>query len=112
MTIKERLDAATEREAWAHLVKESAWVAKDEYFKKNPEKSMTFMAYKAGATSRDALIAKLAEALDIYANYLECVNPEFTRQGMLKYPSPKYAREALAEIIRALEEGNKCGIDS
>lgn len=34
--------------AWNHLLKESPWVANDDYYKKNPTKSYTYNAFLAG----------------------------------------------------------------
>jgi flagellar biosynthesis/type III secretory pathway protein FliH len=34
--------------AWAYLVKDHPWVAKDEYYKNNPDKCLTFLGFLAG----------------------------------------------------------------
>lgn len=44
-----------------------------------------------------AIVEAQAEALEFYANYMGGDNPEFTKSGWLKYPSPKIAKEALAK---------------
>lgn len=61
MTTREQ---ALAEAAWNYLVKDHPWVAKDEYYKANPEKSMTRNAFLAGASWEAQRSAVLLEALE------------------------------------------------
>jgi NMD protein affecting ribosome stability and mRNA decay len=69
-------------DAWAYLVKDHPWVAKDEYYKRNPVYSMTYRAWIAGWNARDTEVEKLQTALREIAK-AKCPN------------CSEYAREAL-----------------
>lgn len=62
-----------QEQAWAHLVSDHPWVAKDEYYKKHPEKSMTYRAWLAGHSSRDTEVRDLEAKLAVAVEALEKV---------------------------------------
>jgi len=54
------------------------------------------MDYQKRFHAKDAEIARLREALEFYASYMDGDNPEFTKGGWQKYPDPKIAKQALS----------------
>lgn len=92
--LRKRLEQLVEREGLAHLVKDHPWVAKDEYFKNNPDKCMTLVGYKAGAALLLDAVVEMQEVLERY-KFISAEIPGATTQFSV-------AAEALASFEKRL----------